>query len=67
MRHTGALPYWEADIRYEVDKIASLPHTVVYVEGGYADGNSPSYTAKVLRAVDVGLIHAPGSIGRVRR
>jgi endoglucanase len=56
MRHTGALPYWEADIRYEVDKIASLPHTVVYVEGGYADGNSPGYTASVLRTVDVGKI-----------
>ncbi len=56
MRHTGALPYWEADIRYEVDRIAALPHTVVYVEGGYADGNSPSYTAAVLKAVDVGKI-----------
>ena len=56
MQATGALPYWEADIRYEVDKLGSLPHTVVYVEGGYADGNSPAYTARALRAVDVGKI-----------
>jgi endoglucanase len=56
MRNTGALPYWEANIRYEIDKLAALPHTVVYVEGGYADGNSPSYTAAVLRAVGVGRI-----------
>jgi endoglucanase len=56
MVHTGALPYWEADIRYEIDKMAALPHTVVYIEGGYADGNSPRYTARVLRAVDVGEI-----------
>lgn len=53
MQRTGALPYWEGDIRYEVDKMAALPHAVVYVEGGYSDGNSPSYTASVLRAVDV--------------
>lgn len=56
MQGTGALPYWEANIRYEVDALAALPHTVVYVEGGYADGNSPSYTASVLRAVDIGKI-----------
>jgi endoglucanase len=56
MQRTGALPYWEANIRYEVDKMAALPHTVVYVEGGYADSNSPSYTARALRAVDVGKI-----------
>jgi endoglucanase len=56
MARTGALPYWEANIRYEVDKMAALPHTVVYVEGGYADSNSPGYTARALRAVDIGKI-----------
>jgi len=56
MQSTGALPYWEADIRYEVDKLAALPHALVYVEGGYSDGNSPGYTAGVLRAVDIGKI-----------
>ena len=56
LQRNGALPDWEADIRYEVDKLAALPHTVVYIEGGYSDANSPSFTAKVLRAVDVGKI-----------
>jgi endoglucanase len=56
MARTGALPYWEANIRYEVDKMAALPHTVVYVEGGYADSNSPGYTARALRSVDIGKI-----------
>ena len=56
MQSNGALPYWEGDIRYEVDAMAALPHTVVYVEGGYADGNPPGYTASVLRAVDIDKI-----------
>jgi endoglucanase len=53
MQATGALPYWEADMRYEIQKVSALPHTVVYIEGGYADSNSPRYTAKVLNAVGV--------------
>jgi endoglucanase len=51
MQQSGALPEWEADIRYEIDKVAALPHTVVYVEAGYSDGNSPSYTARALKAI----------------
>lgn len=35
MARTGALGAWEADIRYEVEKVTALPHTVVYVEAGY--------------------------------
>src|SRR5579875_3598968 len=31
---TGALPDWEAALRYEMDAMRRLPHTVVYVEGG---------------------------------
>ncbi|PZS14792.1 MAG: hypothetical protein DLM64_01015, partial [Solirubrobacterales bacterium] len=53
MAHTHALGDWEADLRYEVDKISALPHTVVYLEAGYSDSNSPSYTAKVLNASGV--------------
>ena len=52
----GGLGQWEQDLKYEVDKFATLPHAVVYVEGGYSDANSPSYTAKVLNAVDVSKI-----------
>ena len=48
-----SLSQWETDLRYEVDTIAALPHAVAYVEAGYSDANSPSYTAQVLNAVDV--------------
>jgi endoglucanase len=53
MARSGSLPAWEADIRYEIDRAAALPHAVVYVEGGYSDGAKPAYTARVLRAVGV--------------
>jgi endoglucanase len=53
MQLSGSLRYWEQDIRYELDKMAALPHTVVYVEAGYADANGPGYTARVLNAVGV--------------
>ncbi len=56
MARTGALPDWEADIRYELNRFASLPHTVVYIEGGYSDAAGPRYTASVLRAVGVNRI-----------
>ena len=53
MQSTGALPYWEGDIRYEIAKVSALPHAVVYIEGGYSDAEGPSYTARVLKAVGV--------------
>ncbi len=56
MQGNGALPLWEADMRYEINKVSALPHTVVYIEGGYADANPPRYTAKVLKAVGVSKI-----------
>ncbi len=49
----GALPYWEGEIRYEIDEVSALPHTVVYIEGGYSDSNGPVYTANALNAVGV--------------
>jgi hypothetical protein len=54
-RH-GGLPAWEAALKYEVDTFQALPHTVVYVEGGYSDGNSVSYTARALNAIGVSHI-----------
>jgi endoglucanase len=54
----GSLPAWEADLRYEADKMGSLPHTVVYVEAGYSDSNSVGYTARALNAI--GLSHIRG-------
>jgi Glycosyl hydrolases family 6 len=53
MARNGALPEWENDIRYEINAVSSLPHAVVYIEGGYSDGASPGYTARVLNAVGV--------------
>lgn len=53
MVRKGSLGDWEADIRYEIDKLSALPHTVVYVEGGYADSNPPGYTARALNAVGI--------------
>jgi endoglucanase len=55
---TGALPAWEAALRYEIDAMQRLPHTVVYLEGGYSDSNSVAYTARVLRAI--GIHHIRG-------
>jgi hypothetical protein len=52
----GSMPEWENDLRYEIDKIAALPHTVVYVEGGYSDSNSVRYAAGILNAIGIGHI-----------
>ncbi len=56
MSHHGSLGAWEAALRYEVDRLSALPHTVIYVEGGYSDSNSPQYTARALNHVDIGRI-----------
>jgi endoglucanase len=56
VQRRGALPQWEALLRYEVRLLGSLPHTVTYLEAGYSDGNSPSYTAKALNASGVRTI-----------
>lgn len=53
VREVGSLPLWEAYLRYEINAVAALPHTVVYVEAGYSDANTPAYTARVLNAVGV--------------
>jgi hypothetical protein len=51
-----SMPEWEADLRYEMNAMQALPHTVVYVEGGYSDSNSVAYTAKILNAIGIGTI-----------
>ena len=45
MAQHGSLPAWETMLKYEVDRFATLPHAVVYVEGGYSDSNTPQYAA----------------------
>jgi endoglucanase len=49
----GAMPEWEADLRYEINKMRALPHTVVYVEAGYSDSNTVRYTARILNAIGI--------------
>jgi endoglucanase len=44
---------WESDLRYEIEKLTALPHTVVYVEGGASDEATPSFIAHVLDAICV--------------
>ena len=39
LQKKGALPNWEAALRYEVKVLGSLPHTVTYLEAGYSDAN----------------------------
>jgi endoglucanase len=53
MARSGSLAEWENDIRYEINAVSTLPHAVVYIEGGYSDSNTPGYTAQVLNAVGV--------------
>ncbi len=52
----GAMSAWEAMLRYEVDKMAALPHTVVYLEAGYSDSNGAAYTARALNKIGIGRI-----------
>jgi hypothetical protein len=52
----GAMPEWEAALRYEMKAMQALPHTLVYVEGGYSDSNSVGYTARILNAIGVNSI-----------
>ena len=49
----AALRAWESDLRYEIEQMTALPHTVVYIEGGAADEATPRYVANVLDAICV--------------
>jgi hypothetical protein len=51
--HKGALGTWEKFLSYEIGEMASLPHAVVYVEGGYSDSNSVNYTARALNKIGI--------------
>lgn len=43
------LTLWEADLRYEVQALTALPHTVVYLEAGAADEDDPGRMAQLVR------------------
>ncbi|MGI8865061.1 MAG: glycoside hydrolase family 6 protein [Solirubrobacteraceae bacterium] len=53
MARSGSLSAWEGMLRYEVNRIGALPHTVVYIEAGYSDANSVSYTARALNKAGI--------------
>jgi hypothetical protein len=44
---------WEAMVRYEAQAFEALPHTAVYLEGGYSDSNNVGYAARMLNAMGV--------------
>ena len=48
-----AMPDWEAALRYEMNAVRALPHSVVYLEGGYSDANTVAYTSRILNAIGV--------------
>ena len=56
MAQNGSLGVWEQMLRYEVNAIGSLPHTVAYLEAGYSDSNSVGYTARALNRVGISKI-----------
>ncbi len=53
MAKKGSLPAWEALMKYEDLTLEALPHTAVFMEGGYSDANSAPYAAKMLNAAGV--------------
>ncbi len=53
MAHRGDLHDYLGLFRYEIDKLGSLPHAVVYAEAGYSDGNPAVYTAEALNVAGV--------------
>jgi endoglucanase len=40
-------------LSYAIDKLSKLPHTIVYVDGGTEDAQSPQFAAKVLNKIHV--------------
>ncbi len=49
----GSMHAWETDLRYEINAMRALPHTVVYVEAGYSDSNGVRYTARILNKIGI--------------
>jgi endoglucanase len=49
----GQLRVWESMLRYEATTLAALPHTVVYLEGGYSDSRNARWAARILNAAGV--------------
>ncbi len=53
MAQRGDLGDYLSLFRYEIEKVGSLPHAVVYAEAGYSDSHSAGYTARALNKAGV--------------
>lgn len=53
MAQKGSLPAWESLIRDEALTLEALPHTAVYIEGGYSDSGSAGYAADLLNHMGI--------------
>ncbi len=53
MKAKGSLTAWESLIRYEALRFEALPHTAVYLEGGYSDSNNAAYAARLLNHMGI--------------
>jgi endoglucanase len=53
MQAKGSLTAWESLIRYEALRLEALPHTAVYLEGGYSDSNNAAYAARLLNRMGI--------------
>jgi hypothetical protein len=49
----AALKLFEYLLRFEIEQMTALPHTVVYQEAGSSDEDSPSYVAHILHDICV--------------
>jgi hypothetical protein len=50
---THSIGAWEKLVKYEAQTLEALPHTAVYLEGGYSDANNPAYAARLLNAMGI--------------
>jgi hypothetical protein len=53
VRTAHSIAAWDALVRYEAETFEALPHTVVYLEGGYSDANTSFYASKLLNAMGI--------------
>jgi Glycosyl hydrolases family 6 len=55
-RNPAVVSQREALLKYEIDTLSTIPHAVLYVEGGTSDANNPRQVARVLNASDASKI-----------
>lgn len=55
-RNPAVVSQREALLKYEIDTLSTIPHALLYVEGGTSDANNPRQVARVLNASDASKI-----------